>query len=45
MLRLGFDLDGVVADFRTAFLDVAATVVGREAIQKPGSPMPELDAV
>ena len=24
MLRLGFDLDGFVADFRSAFLDVAA---------------------
>ena len=45
MLRLGFDLDGVVADFRTAFLDVAANVIGREHIQKPGSPMPDLDSV
>jgi hypothetical protein len=45
MLRLGFDLDGVVADFRTAFLDVAAKTLGREAIQRPGSPMPDLDAV
>lgn len=45
MLRLGFDLDGVVADFRTAFLDVAAKLLGREAIQRPGSPMPDLDAV
>ena len=29
MLRIGFDLDGVVADFRTAFLDVAASCWGR----------------
>jgi len=45
MLRVGFDLDGVVADFRTAFLDVASKVVGREAIRRPSSPMPDLDAV
>jgi hypothetical protein len=45
MLRIGFDLDGVVANFRTAFLDMAANVVGREFIKKPGSPMPDLDAV
>jgi hypothetical protein len=45
MLRVGFDLDGVVADFRTAFLDVAATVLGRDAIRRPSSPMPDLDAV
>jgi hypothetical protein len=45
MLRLGFDLDGVVADFRTGFLDVAAKVIGRDGIQRPGSPMPDLDAV
>jgi hypothetical protein len=45
MLRLGFDLDGVVADFRTAFLEAAAELLGREAIQKPGSPMPDFDAV
>jgi hypothetical protein len=45
MLRLGFDLDGVVADFRTAFLGAAAALLGHHAIQKPGSPMPDLDAV
>jgi len=45
MLRLGFDLDGVVADFRTAFLDVAARVIGRDHILRPGSPMPDLDSV
>ncbi len=45
MLRVGFDLDGVVADFRTAFLDVAASVLGRDAIQRPSSPMPDFDAV
>jgi hypothetical protein len=45
MLRIGFDLDGVVADFRTGFLDVAAKLLGREAIRRPSSPMPDLDAV
>jgi 5' nucleotidase, deoxy (Pyrimidine), cytosolic type C protein (NT5C) len=45
MLRIGCDLDGVVADFRTAFLDVATKVLGRQAIQRPASPMPDLDAV
>jgi 5' nucleotidase, deoxy (Pyrimidine), cytosolic type C protein (NT5C) len=45
MLRLGFDLDGVVADFRTAFLDAASRLLGRDAIQRPKSPMPDLDAV
>ena len=45
MLRLGFDLDGVVADFRAAFLDAATTVLGREKITCPGSPMPDLDGV
>jgi hypothetical protein len=45
MLRVGFDLDGVVADFRTAFLDAAATLLGRAAISKPAAPMPDLDAV
>ena len=45
MLRIGFDLDGVVADFRTAFLEAAARILGREAIQRPSSPMPDFDAV
>jgi hypothetical protein len=45
MLRVGFDLDGVVADFPTAFLDTAARVLGRDAIQRPISPMPDFDAV
>ena len=45
MLRLGFDLDGVVADFRTAFLEAAAKLLGKESIQRPGSPMPDVDAV
>jgi hypothetical protein len=45
MLRLGFDLDGVVADFRTAFLDAAAGLLGRDSIRQRSSPMPDLDAV
>ena len=45
MLRLGIDLDGVVADFRTAFLDTAAKKLGADAIRRPSSPMPDLDAV
>jgi hypothetical protein len=45
MLRVGFDLDGVVADFRTAFLNAAAEVLGRQAIRKPSSPLPDFDAV
>lgn len=45
MLRIGFDIDGVVADFRTAFLDAATLVLGRDAIQKSASPMPDVDAV
>jgi hypothetical protein len=45
MLRVGLDIDGVVADFRTAFLDVAAEVLGRDAIRKPSSPLPDFDAV
>src|SRR4029077_7762936 len=45
MLRLGFDLDGVVADFRTAFLDEAAKLLGRDSIQRQSSPMPDLHAV
>jgi hypothetical protein len=45
MLRVGFDLDGVVADFRFAFLAIAAKVLGRNAIQRPSSPMPDFDAV
>jgi hypothetical protein len=45
MLRIGCDLDGVVADFRTAFLEVATKVLGRQAIRRPASPMPDLDAV
>ena len=45
MLRVGFDLDGVIADFRTAFLDVASNVLARGAIRRPSSPMPDFDAV
>src|SRR4051812_30541902 len=45
MLRVGFDLDGVVADFRTAFLDAASQLLGRESIRHQASPMPDLDAV
>ena len=45
MLRVGFDLDGVVADFRTAFLDAAATLLGRAAIRRPSAPLPDFDAV
>jgi hypothetical protein len=45
MLRVGFDLDGVVADFRTAFLDAASKILGPDAIRRPTSPLPDLDAV
>jgi hypothetical protein len=45
MLRVGFDLDGVVADFRTAFLEAAARILGHDAIRRPTSPLPDLDAV
>ena len=45
MLRVGFDLDGVVADFRAAFLGVAEQVLGTSAIQRPTAPLPDLDAV
>jgi hypothetical protein len=45
MLRVGFDLDGVVADFRTGFLDVAAKALGRDAIRRPASFMPDVDGV
>jgi hypothetical protein len=45
VLRIGFDLDGVVADFRTGFLDVARKTLGHAAIQRPSSPLPDVDAV
>jgi hypothetical protein len=45
MLRLGFDLDGVVADFRTAFLDASDKLLGGDSIQRRSSPMPDLDGV
>ena len=45
MLRLGFDLDGVVADFRTAFLDAAVGLLGGDSVQRRSSPMPDLDAI
>ena len=45
MLRVGIDLDGVVADFRSAFLELAAQLLGREAICNPNSPLPDFDAV
>jgi len=45
MLRLGFDLDGVVADFRTAFLEETVRQLGKESITRPGAPMPDLDGV
>jgi len=45
MLRIGFDLDGVVADFRSAYLDAAAKLLGRDAIHKPTAPMPDFNAV
>ena len=45
MLRIGFDLDGVVADFRTAFLDAARQILGPEAIRTPATPLPDVDAV
>ena len=45
MLRIGLDLDGVVADFRTAFLEAAANVLGPDAIRRPSAPMPDLNAV
>ena len=45
MLRIGFDLDGVVADFRAAFLDMAVNLLGPGVIRSPASPMPDLDGV
>ena len=36
---------GVVADFRTGFLDAAAKVLGRDAIRRPASFMPDVDGV
>jgi len=45
MLRLGFDLDGVLADFRTAFLQEAAHVLGTNGIEGRGSAMPDFDSV
>lgn len=45
MIRIGLDLDGVVADFRTAFLDAAADLLGPDAIRSPSAPMPDLNAV
>ena len=45
MLRLGFDLDGVVADFRSAFLDAAARLLGHDSIKRQPSPMPDLESV
>jgi hypothetical protein len=45
MLRVAFDLDGVVADFKTAFLAIAEVVLDRDAIDRRASPMPDLDAV
>jgi hypothetical protein len=45
VLRVGFDLDGVVADFRTAFLDAATDVLGPDAIRRPTAPLPDFDAV
>lgn len=45
MLRVGFDLDGVVADFRAAFLGVAEKVLGGGAIRRPDAPLPDVDAV
>lgn len=45
MLRVAFDLDGVVADFQAAFLAMADTVLERDAIHRRTSPMPDLDAV
>jgi hypothetical protein len=45
VLRVGFDLDGVVADFRTAFLDAATDVLGPDAIRRPSAPLPDFDAV
>ena len=44
-LRVGFDLDGVVADFRTAFLDAAGQLLGQDAIRRPAAPLPDFDAV
>jgi hypothetical protein len=45
MLRVGFDLDGVVADFRAAFLNTAAGVLGRGAITRPSAPMPDFNGM
>lgn len=45
MLRLGFDIDGVLADFRSAFLESAVHLLGKDAIRRESAPMPDLDAV
>ena len=45
MLRIGLDLDGVVADFPTAFLDTAAGLLGPDAIRRPSAPLPDLNGV
>jgi hypothetical protein len=45
MLRVGVDLDGVVADFRGAFLGAAEKVLGSDAIRQPAAPLPDVDAV
>ena len=45
MLRIGFDLDGVVADFPAAFLSEAAKLLGDTGIHHRSAPMPDLDAV
>jgi hypothetical protein len=45
VLRIGFDLDGVFADFPTAFLTAATDVLGDAAIRRTAAPMPDLDAV
>lgn len=45
MLRLGFDIDGVLADFRGAFLELAVRLLGESAIKRKSAPLPDLDAV
>jgi hypothetical protein len=42
---VGFDLDGVVADFPKAFVEMADKVLGRNAVKRPASPTPDFDAI
>ena len=44
-LRVGFDVDGVVADFRSAFLEAAKQILGRSAVDRSSSASPDIDAI